>query len=101
MRAQKFRIDGTFDLARALIGTMTGFHDQMHIDDDCVLKRLMFVDSANIKATDFELDETAQDLLFENGRAAASAFLSTWNFEAYLQECRSGDVGAGAPAPLP
>lgn len=95
-RAQKFRIDGTFALARAMIGTMTGFHDQMHIDDECVLKRLMFVDSANTKATDFDLDETAQDLLFENGRGAATDFLSSWNFEAYLRECRSGDVSVGA-----
>ncbi len=56
----------------------------------------MFVDSANTKATDFDLDETAQDLLFENGRGAATDFLSGWNFESYLQECRSGDVSVGA-----
>ncbi|MDQ3570006.1 MAG: patatin-like phospholipase family protein [Actinomycetota bacterium] len=97
VRAQKFRIDGTFDLARAMIGTMTGFHDQMHIDDECVLKRLMFVDSGSTKATDFDLDETTQDLLFENGRAAATKFLSSWNFKAYLETCRSADVSAGAP----
>ena len=34
-------IKGTFDLARAMVGTMTSFHDQMHIDDPspCSLAR--------------------------------------------------------------
>ena len=36
---------GTFGLARAMVGTMTNFHDQMHIDDPAVLARTMFVDT--------------------------------------------------------
>ena len=33
-RAQRFQVDGVLDLARAMVGTMSGFHDQMHIDDE-------------------------------------------------------------------
>jgi len=33
------RIEGTVGLTRAMIATMTGFHDQMHIDDPSVLAR--------------------------------------------------------------
>lgn len=87
--AQKFAIEDTVDLAKAMIGTMTGFFDQMHIDDPCVIKRTIFVDTLNVKSTDFNLDEAVQKMLFENGRQAATEFLSTWNLPKYLEECRN------------
>ena len=34
-----------FGLAEAMVGTMTNFHDQMHIDDPAVLARTIFVDT--------------------------------------------------------
>jgi NTE family protein len=89
---QKFAIKGTFDLARAMVGTMTSFHDQMHIDDPAVLARTMFVDTGQVKATDFDIDTSTQDMLFGNGKAAATKFLSHWNFDAYIRKFRSGRV---------
>src|SRR5207342_3961148 len=41
---QKYDVHGTFSLARAMIGTMTSFHDQIHIDDPSAVARTMFVD---------------------------------------------------------
>ncbi len=87
---QKFKIEGTFGLARAMVGTMTSFHDQMHIDDPCTLQRTMFVDTMNVRATDFDIEPRTQDLLFENGKEAAGKFLATWDFETYVKTCRSG-----------
>ena len=81
----KFEIGGTLDFAKALIGTMTSFHDQMHIADPGVIARTIFVDTTGVKATDFDLSEDTQQQLFENGREAATKFLSTWDFEAYKE----------------
>ena len=48
----------------------------------------MFVDTTGVKATDFDLDQPTQDLLYENGRDAAPGFLATWDFEAYKEKYR-------------
>jgi NTE family protein len=90
MQQQKFKVNSTLDLIHALVGTMTGFYDQMHIDDECVTKRTMFVDTTGIRATDFGIGKDTQDMLFSNGRAAAEGFLEGWNWETYLEECRRG-----------
>ena len=87
---QRFEVEGTFDLARAMVGTMTNFHDQMHIDDPSVLARTIFVDTERVKATDFGIDRTTQAILFGNGRTAADLFLTHWDFNLYVKEFRSG-----------
>jgi len=89
---ERFDVDGAFGLARAMVGTMTNFHDQMHIDDPAVLARTMFVDTGRVKATDFDIDEPTQDMLFTNGLAGGKEFLKWWDFDAYVQEFRSGDT---------
>jgi NTE family protein len=89
---QRFDVEGTISLAKAMVGTMTNFHDQMHIDDPAVLARTMFVDTGTVKATDFDIAPPAQDMLFTNGRAAAASFLSTWNFRDYVRDFRSSPV---------
>ena len=92
---QKFQIDGVLDFAKAMVGTMTKFHDQMHIDDPAVLARTIFVDTLGVKATDFDIDEITQDLVYENGRAAATKFLqgdddhAAWNFRKYIDNFRN------------
>lgn len=83
------RIDGTFGLARAMVSTMTGFHDQIHLDDDDVLARTIFVDTGKVKATDFDLDDKTQTALYESGRAAATRFLASWDFDEYVRQHRS------------
>lgn len=90
-----FAIDGVLDLTKAMVGTMMRFHDQMHIDDPAVLARTMFVDTLGVKATDFDIDEATQDLLYDNGREAATKFLQgdddhkAWNFEEYVKGFRT------------
>jgi hypothetical protein len=41
-----------------------------------------------VKSTDFGLGRETADRLFENGRAAAAAFLSKWDFDAYVEQFR-------------
>lgn len=83
------KIGNTFEFARALVSTMMHFHDQMHLDDPCVVRRTIFVDTLKVQATDFDLDDETQSRLYENGREAALRFLDGWDFEAYLAECRT------------
>jgi len=90
---QKFDIRGTFGFARAMVGTMTGYHDQMHIDDPSVLARTIFVDTERVRATDFDIDRPTQDRLFEHGRKGAGKFLDGWDFERYVATFRSADAG--------
>jgi NTE family protein len=86
---QRFEIDGLLDFAQAIVGTMMTWHDQMHIDDESVLARTIFVDTTGVRATDFDLDEPTQGRLYEEGRAAATDFLKVWDFEQYVEEYRT------------
>jgi NTE family protein len=87
---QKYDVHGTLSLARAMVGTMTSFHDQIHIDDPAALARTMFVDTFGVRATDFDIDESIQDTLFKSGRKTANTFLAGWDFEQYVKTYRSG-----------
>lgn len=92
---EMFSIDGVLGLTKAMVGTMMRFHDQIHIDDPAVLARTMFVDTLGVKATDFDIDEATQDLLYDNGRVAATKFLQgdddydAWNFDEYIRQHRT------------
>ncbi len=74
---------GPLELAKSLISTMTNAHDQMHISDPSFSSRTIFVDTTGFKATDFHLTDADKRTLFDNGTAAGTAFLSTWDWEAW------------------
>ncbi|MGZ4208809.1 MAG: patatin-like phospholipase family protein [Actinomycetota bacterium] len=86
----KFKTSSTFDFAKAMIGTMMSFHDQMHIEDPSVIARTMFVDTFGVSATDFHLSRASQDKLFASGRDAAVDFLKGWSFSRYVRKFRAG-----------
>jgi len=96
---EKYDVHGTFSLARAMLGTMTGFHDQIHIDDPATLARTMFVDTFGVRATAFDIDETLQDMLYRSGRRTAKTFLDGWDFDRYVEEFRSDEEEPVDPAP--
>jgi NTE family protein len=88
------RITGPLTMTRAMIDTMSGFHDRIHLDDPSVVARTIFVDTLKVRATDFDLDRRTQRALFDNGRRAAERFLAgdahrpAWDFAAYLHRFR-------------
>jgi NTE family protein len=88
-------VDGPLSLARAMVATMTNFHDQLHLDDPSVLARTIFVDTLKVRSTDFDIDRATQVRLFDSGRAAATKFLDGdaeapgWDFEAYVARHRT------------
>jgi NTE family protein len=99
-QAARFPCDSVTDMARAMLGTMTSFYDQMHLDGAAVLDRTIFVDTFGVKATDFDLDAATRDRLYASGRSAAEKFLSSWDFESYIRKHRTAVVPAQADAQL-
>jgi NTE family protein len=82
-------VHGPFELVSAMIATMTGFHDSIHIDRPEVIVRTIFVDTFGISPVDFDLSDADRDRLFESGRTAARKFLSTWDFDDYRRRYRT------------
>jgi NTE family protein len=93
--APKHAVKGVVSLSLAMLNTMTGFYDRMHIDDPGATARTIFIDTGKVKATDFDLDDHTRDWLFENGRRAAVNFLDgapgqpAWDWERYKVQYRS------------
>lgn len=88
------RVNGILSLTKAMLSTMTGFYDRMHIDRPEVLARTIFVDTHGVRGTDFDLSPATAERLYESGRAAAAQFLDgdedhpTWDFEEYKRKWR-------------
>jgi NTE family protein len=88
-------IHGTASMALAMVKTMTGFYDRMHIEASDAIDRTIFVDTGKIQATDFDLSKADQDTLFASGRQAALDFLDGtagrpgWDFDAYIAKHRT------------
>lgn len=76
-------------LAKAMLETLTSFRDAVHIDRPDVRARTIFIDTGTIRATDFDLGRQAQLFLWDAGRAAAERFLSTWDFDDYIDRFRT------------
>ncbi len=94
-------IHGTIDMAKAMLATMTGFYDAMHLEDPAVVDRTIFVDTTGVRATDFDIDPETANWLFDNGKAAATKFLDGeegkpgFDFDAY-RTAHPHPVPAGA-----
>ena len=88
-------VHDTVSMSRAMLKTMTGFYHRMHIDDAAVAARTIFVDTGKVRATNFDLDQDTQNMLFQKGREAALKFLDgapgqpAWDWEAYKRIYRS------------
>jgi NTE family protein len=92
MQGVRNHVDGAVSLARAMLATMTTFHDQLHLDEPSVLARTIFIDTSNVRSTDFDIDRSTQERLYESGRRAAGDFLDRWDFGAYVERHRSGST---------
>lgn len=91
-QTRRFEGDRLTSMVKAMIGTMTSFYDQLHLDDPSVLARTVFVDTFGVKATEFDLDHATRDRLYANGRSAAEKFLRSWDFAEYVEKYRTAAV---------
>jgi NTE family protein len=89
------RIQGIKSMSLAMLNTLTGFYDRMHIEDPSVVQRTIFVDTEDVQATDFGLTDKQRNLLFANGQKAATKFLDgagdqpRWDWELYKKTYRT------------
>lgn len=90
-------VKGPLSLGLALLRTMMGFYDQMHIAEDGAIDRTIFIDTGNVRTTQFDLSDADRDMLYRNGRQAAQHFLDGdgtaahpgWDFAEYVRKYRS------------
>jgi NTE family protein len=102
------KISGPISMARAMLDTVTGFYDRMHVASDDAVDRTIFIDTGKVSATNFGLSTEDRDQLYENGRRAAVKFLDggdgrpAWDFDAYIAKHRTpAPTAPAAPTPRP
>jgi NTE family protein len=74
---------------RSLIDTATQAHDRLYLEKDTFV-RTVVIPTLGIDAIDFNLSREQVEALYQSGRDAATKFLQTWDFGAYVKEFRSG-----------
>lgn len=90
------RIRGALSYALALLDTLIGARDRMHIDDPHVQARTIFIDTSFVKPTQFDLSDEDREKLYRTGRQAALDFLDGtatregWDFQEYVSRFRTG-----------
>lgn len=88
------KITGPLSFGIAILRTLMGFYDGMHIESADAVARTIFIDTGSVRTTQFDLTAADRDLLYENGRTAAIRFLDGtegspgWDFERYIREFR-------------
>lgn len=86
---------GPMNLALALLQTMMGFYDLMHIENTDAVDRTIFVDTEGVRTTQFDLSTAERNKLYSNGKQAAINFLDgtderpPWDFDAYIAKHRT------------
>jgi NTE family protein len=78
-------------VATAIVG-----NDQTHLEQPCVRRRLIQVDTSPIGIIDFDAPAATRQLVIANGARAAEAFLESWDWERYRLEC----LGASDPVAI-
>jgi NTE family protein len=74
-------------LARVMTTAVLG-HDQTYLEQPCVRRRAIQVDTSAVGVVEFGCSEEKRAALVANGERAARDFLATWDWEAYRHECR-------------
>ena len=74
-------------LTRVMTTAVLG-HDQTYLDQPCVRRRAIQVDTSAVGIVEFGASEDKRAALVAEGERAARDFLAGWDWEAYRHECR-------------
>jgi NTE family protein len=77
------RTQTTVEYAQAVLSTMLNGRDQLNFDNSQAVSRTIYVDTENVRTTDFEVTVRQLERIYVNGRQAAQNFLKTWDFDLY------------------
>lgn len=84
------RVRGPVRTGIALVETAIEACQAEHVLAPCNVTRSVHVDTAGVSAVDFDLDAEAREGLLRAGAEGVRRFLRAWDFEAWLDACRSG-----------
>ncbi|MGH2561196.1 MAG: patatin-like phospholipase family protein [Thermomicrobiales bacterium] len=75
-------IAGVIGYVKSLVSTMVEAHDRFYIEEND-FQRTIPIATLGVRTTEFDLPVERAIALFEEGRRAGAAFLTTWDFEAH------------------
>lgn len=75
-------------LGVALVETAIEGTQAEHVLDPCNIARSIYIDTDLVDAFDFDITAQQQQQLLGNGRKAATDFLSRWDYDSWLRNCR-------------
>src|SRR5699024_408094 len=90
------RISGPLSFGKAVVDTVTGFYDRMHIEASHAVARTIFIDTDAVRPSQFDLSDAEREQLYTKGRQAATDFLDgtddqdAWDFDRYRERFRTG-----------
>jgi NTE family protein len=82
------RLLGPPHLLESVITTVLVGRDQAYLSQPWVSARTIRVDSTDVGFLDFDISDNEIEALYVKGHAAAEKFLSTWDWDAYLERFR-------------
>jgi NTE family protein len=82
------RFLGPPHLLESVITTVLVGRDQAYLSQPWVSARTIRVDSTDVGFLDFDISDNEIEALYAKGYAAAQKFLSTWDWDAYLERFR-------------
>ena len=78
-------------VATAIVG-----HDQTYLEQPCVRRRAIHVDTTEVGIVEFDADKAKRDDVIANGERASREFLAGWDWKHFKQDCRGLPPGAAA-----
>lgn len=81
-------VRGPLAIGLATVETLLSASDAAYVDDPCVRRRTIFVDSSGVSPVDFDISAAKREQLYAVGFAAASEFVRDWDFPGYIRDCR-------------
>jgi NTE family protein len=82
------RLLGPPHLLESVITTVLVGRDQAYLNQPWVNARTIRVDSTDVGFLDFDISDNEIEALYAKGYAAAEKFLSSWDWDAYLERFR-------------
>jgi NTE family protein len=82
------RLLGPPHLLESVITTVLVGRDQAYLSQPWVSARTIRVDSTDVGFLDFDISDNEIEALYAKGYAAAEKFLSTWDWDGYLERFR-------------
>jgi NTE family protein len=82
------RLFGPPHLLESVITTVLVGRDQAYLSQPWVNARTIRVDSTEVGFLDFDISDNEIEALYAKGYAAAEKFLSSWDWDAYLERFR-------------